>query len=145
MNDLTLEREFPIAPEMVFDFVTREEHLKTWFGHPGWVFKDIKMDLITGKLWHAVMISEEGNTFKNSGVVTAYDPPNSVDFTWAWHDENDVRGHESNVRFTVEKAAKGGTLFKVIHTNLPSEEAAEGHSKGWAVTLSRLEAKVANI
>lgn len=145
MTDLTLERRFPIAPEIVFDFVTREEHLGTWFGHPGWVFKDIKMEMVADQSWHAVMVSPEGNTFKLSGVVTAYHPPTSVDFTWGWHDEDDVRGHESNVRFHVEAVKDGGTLFKVIHTNLPSGEAAENHGKGWTATLTRLEAKVANI
>jgi uncharacterized protein YndB with AHSA1/START domain len=102
------------------------------------------MEMIADQSWHAVMVSPEGNTFKLSGVVTAYYPPTSIEFTWSWHDEEDVRGHESNVRFQVE-ASDGGTLFKVIHTNLPSEEAADGHSKGWTATLTRLEAKVANI
>jgi uncharacterized protein YndB with AHSA1/START domain len=140
MTNLTLEREFPVEPELVFEFVTRQEHLKKWLGPQGMTCSEIDMDLAQGKPWSAVIINSEGGIHKMSGVVTSFEPPHSVDFTWGWHDENDLRGVESNVRFEVEKGKNGNAIFKIIHTNLPDEESAQNHNQGWTSTLTKLEA-----
>ena len=47
--------------------------------------------------WFSVMQNPEGGQYKVSGHVTHIDPPNSVGFTWAWHDKADARGTESHV------------------------------------------------
>lgn len=74
-----------------------------------------------------------------SGIVTAINPPTSIEFTWGWHDENDVRGHESQVRFEVEPDGAGGTLFTLIHAELPDDESAANHMIGWTSALVKLE------
>lgn len=143
MSELTLERQFTVAPETLFDFVTREEHLKTWMGPATMRCIEIDMNLTQGARWHAVIENSEGQTYKMSGIVTETDAPNWVDFTWGWHDENDVRGHESNVRFHVASDGKQGSIFRIIHSNLPDTEAAESHTAGWTSSLTKLEALLA--
>lgn len=76
---------------------------------------------------------------KMSGQVTSYDPPRSVGFTWAWHDDQDQRGHESHVTFTIEETAEGARLV-IDHRALQSEEAAAGHKWGWDSSTSRIYA-----
>lgn len=143
MNDLTLERKFTHAPDVVFAHVTQQAHLKEWMGPVTMRCIDIDMNLTAGANWFAVIENSEGQTHKMSGQVTEIDPPHSVDFTWGWHDENDSRGHESNVRFQVQSDGTGGCIFTLIHTNLPDAEAMESHTIGWTSTVSKLEAILA--
>jgi uncharacterized protein YndB with AHSA1/START domain len=142
MTDLTLTRKFPVAPSVVFEHITQQQHLKNWMGPVTMTCTDIDMELTAGAKWFAVITNAEGVDHKMSGQVTAIDPPNTVDFTWGWHDENDARGHESNVRFQVIADGEG-SIFNLIHTNLPNEEAAENHNIGWTSTLTKLEAMLA--
>lgn len=139
MTDLTLEHHFPVAPEMVFEHLTKQEHLKSWLGPVTMRCVDIDMNLTAGAEWYAVIENSEGQTHKMSGQVTDIDPPHTVDFTWGWHDETDMRGHESNVRFQVLTDGGEGSIFKLIHTNLPDEEAAQNHNMGWTSTFTKLE------
>jgi uncharacterized protein YndB with AHSA1/START domain len=143
MTDLTLERHFPVAPEIVFEHITQETHLKEWMGPVTMKCIDIDMNLTMGAHWYAIIENSEGQTHKMSGQVTHSDPPHTVDFTWGWHDETDERGHESNVRFQVMSDGGEGSIFKLIHTNLPNEEAGDSHNKGWTSTLTKLEAMLA--
>jgi len=85
------------------------------------------------------MTNAEGDRYKVTGEVLALDPPNSVEFTWGWHDENDNRGHESRVRFEVTPDGVEGSLFKLQHTGLPDDEAATNHNTGWTSSLRKLE------
>ncbi len=142
MADLTLTRTFPAPAEKVFKFVTRQEHLKDWLGPVGMKCTEIDMNFAQDEPWFAVILSSEGQRHKMSGVVTAYDAPNYVEFTWGWHDDDDLRGAESNVRFQVDASGEG-SVFSIIHTNLPDEESAQNHEGGWTSTLTKLEALLA--
>ena len=143
MSDLTMERHFQVAPEIVFEHITQQEHLKNWMGPVTMKCIDIDMNLVAGANWFAVIENSEGQTHKMSGQVTDIDPPRTVDFTWGWHDETDARGHESNVRFQVTSDGADGSIFKLIHTNLPDDEARDNHNQGWTSTLTKLEAMLA--
>jgi uncharacterized protein YndB with AHSA1/START domain len=70
--------------------------------------------------------------------VTHVDPPKSLGFTWAWHDENDVRGVESHVTIKLVPAVGGGTKMVLNHVDLP-EESMANHEQGWASSLRKLE------
>ena len=85
------------------------------------------------------MVNAEGNRFKVSGEVTRIDPPKSVEFTWGWHDDQDVRCHESQVRFEVVARADGGARFVMIHSGLADDESAQMHNEGWTSSLRKLE------
>ena len=85
---------------------------------------------------------ESGKTFKVSGVVTSVVPPDSgrghVGFTWAWHDEEDTRGPESHVMFTLE-ATEAGARLTLSHRGLQSLEAAQDHTRGWLSTIRKMD------
>lgn len=139
MATLTLERTFEAAPERVFEYISKTEHLLKWWG-PETVRiteHDLSMDK-TGP-WVSVMENDEGGRYKVSGQVTHVDPPNSIGFTWAWHDENDTRGVESHVTIKLVPAQNGGTDFTLTHVDLPSQEVADNHNMGWTSALRKLE------
>ena len=53
--------------------------------------------------------------------------------------ENDVRGHNSTVRFEVSPNGSGGTIFTLIHSGLADEESVSNHKIGWTSTFTKLE------
>ena len=139
MATLTLERTFDAAPERVFDFVSKTEHLLKWWGPEGLFVPEHQLSFERTGPWMSVMQNQEGQRYKVSGQVTHVDPPNSVGFTWAWHDENDVRGVESHVTIKLVPAQNGGTAMTLSHVDLPSDEVAANHEQGWTSSLRKLD------
>ncbi len=139
MSDLRIERNFDADPETVFAFVTQTDNLLKWWGPEGMSVSDYKLDFSTSGPWTSTMVNAEGGKYKVSGEVISTDPPHSVEITWAWHDENDERGHESRVRFEVKPNSSGGTAFALIHTGLADEESTQNHTMGWTSSLRKLE------
>lgn len=139
MAALTIERDFDADPATVFDYVSKTEHLLKWWGPEGMTVPEHQLAFDRRGPWVSVMQNAEGQRHKVSGQVTHVDPPHSVGFTWAWHDENDRRGVESHVMIKLLPAANGGTRFQLSHTDLPSDDVAANHEQGWTSSLRKLE------
>ncbi|PIB22901.1 hypothetical protein BFP76_10270 [Amylibacter kogurei] len=139
MNPLVITKNFPTDPETVYDFITRPEHLKKWWGPENMTCPEFDLDLTQSGSWVTVMENKDGQKFKVSGVVQKISPPRYVEFTWAWHDEQDQRGHESVVSMSVEDDGKGGSIFTLTHSGLADEESAQNHNQGWTSSLRKLE------
>lgn len=140
MASLTLERTFSAPPERVFAYVSKTEHLLKWWGPETIHIAEHELALDRLGPWMSVMQNQAGQRFKCSGQVTHVDPPNSIGFTWAWHNESDERGVESHVTMRLVPAANGGTVFTLTHLDLPDDEAARNHTEGWDSSLNKLEA-----
>lgn len=138
MVDLTLERSFKSPPDRVFEFVSQTEHLLKWWGPENTFVSEYEMTFERTGPWVSVMQNPEGQRFKVSGHVTHVDPPHSVGFTWAWHDENDQRGVESHVTIKLVPSQAGGTEFTLTHRDLPSQDVAARHEHGWTSSLRKL-------
>jgi len=143
MPDLTLERVFDAPPERVFDFVSKPDLVAKWWGPEGTTLPHHDLAFDRPGPWVSVMENAEGRRFKVSGQVTHVDPPHSVGFTWAWHDEHDRRGVESHVTIRLVPDIGGGTRLSLSHVDLP-EDAAESHESGWTSTLAKLARLIAD-
>ena len=138
MPDLDLTRHYAAPPEEVFRAVTDPDMLAQWWGPEGVRVESGDLDFTRTGAWGSVMINGEGGRYKVTGQVTHVDPPRSVGFTWAWHDDEDRRGHESNVTFTVQSTVNGARLI-LTHRGLDSEAQSLDHERGWLSTLSKLD------
>ena len=143
MADLNMVREFPVAPDTLFSFLTTPEGTAQWWGPEGYAITHAQLDFTRNGPWTVSMRNPEGTALKISGYVTHVNPNSSLGFTWAWHDPEDNRGDESHVTFTVEATADGSRLI-VDHRDLPTQASADGHVRGWTSTLNRLEAALSN-
>jgi uncharacterized protein YndB with AHSA1/START domain len=143
MSKLRIERHFRAGPETVFAYLTQPGHILKWWGPEGMSVPESQLDLTRPGPWSSVMMSADGRRYKVTGTVVSVDPPNSVEFTWAWHDERDARGHESMVRLEVRPEKNGGTLFTLQHSGLADEESARNHTSGWQSSLRKLERMLA--
>ncbi|CUH50393.1 SRPBCC family protein [Ruegeria atlantica] len=140
MADLKLEREFPTTPENLFAWISDGAKLLQWWGPEGVHVPEHDLNFSRTGPWYSIMKNAEGQTFKVSGYVTHVDPPNSVGFTWAWHDNQDQRGAESHVTFSVV-ATENGARLVLDHRELADAEAAANHNMGWTLSLAKLEAQ----
>lgn len=138
LQDVRLEREFPVSAETLYRFVSSPDGLIRWWGPEGLTVPEHDLDFTRKGPWFSVMVKPDGQRFKVSGHVTHVDPPKSVGFTWAWHDESDKRGFESHVTLTVTATDRGAHLV-IDHRGLPDAEAADNHTQGWTSSLRKLE------
>ncbi len=145
MPDIRIEREFGVTPETLFRVVTEQADILNWWGYDGMTFPDYALDLTREGAWHFVMVGDAGKRFKLSGRVTHVNPPRSVGFTWAWHDEEDKRGPESHVTYTIDRTENGARLT-IDHRDLASDDIAAEHEAGWTGgPLPRLERYIASL
>ncbi len=138
MADLVIKRHFTATPDTVFAFVTKPEHLVQWWGPDGIVLGEHDLDFSRLGPWGSVMHGKDGGRYKVTGNVLAIDEGHSVTFTWAWHDDNDDRGHESKVIFLVQNDGKGGTDFVLTHSGLPDDDSVDNHEGGWTSSFVKL-------
>ncbi len=139
MNPLVIERVFPAPPETVFDFITERDNLMKWWGPEGVTISDETLDFTRKGAWQSVMVNSNGQRFKVSGQVTTVRKPDLLAFTWGWHDDNDTRGHESQVVIELSEAERGQTRFQLTHHDLADAESAANHEMGWTSSLRKLE------
>lgn len=141
MPDLKLQRDFAVAPERLFEVISTQSGLLTWWGPEGMHVPEHALDFTAEGPWFSVMENSEGQQYRVSGQVTHVSSPRSVGFTWAWHDEQDNRGPESHVTFTVS-ACDTGARLTIGHHDLSDSDAAKGHEHGWRSSLNKLESLI---
>ncbi|MEP0521422.1 MAG: SRPBCC domain-containing protein [Hyphomicrobiales bacterium] len=139
MNVYKTERIFKAAQNTVFSYITETEHLLSWWGPEGLSIKEHNLDLSQLGPWSSTLVNAEGGIHKMSGEVFAFNPPTSVEFTWAWHNNHDERGRETRVRLEVSAAENGGTKLVLTHSGFESREVADKHDIGWSSALRKLE------
>ena len=138
MSDIVITRVFRAGLDHVFDYVSKPKHILEWWGPEGVTVPVSQLDLGTPGPWMSEMHATDGRVFKASGEVTNVDPPKSVGFTFAWHDDGDQRGHESHVLIDLE-AAGDMTRFTLTHSGFADQASADSHGEGWTSSLGNLE------
>ncbi len=139
---LRLERLIAAPPERVFALWTEPEDLVRWWGPDGYDVPVYTLDVTPGGRWRTTMRSPQGELLTVSGVFRAIEPPRRLVFTWAWDDENGVRGPETEVTVTFDPAP-GGTRLVLVQQTFESRESRDNHRKGWASSLDCLDRVVA--
>lgn len=143
MSDLNLERIYAVSAGSLYKAVTAPESLAAWFGPVGVSVVEHDLSLDTLGPWFAKMANADGHTYKVSGVVTLVKPGTCVEFSWAWHDEHDQRGRESQVTFEVTDLGDGTAKLRLIHKGLADEEQVKNHNAGWTSSLEKMPAILA--
>ena len=140
MNDnvLEMERLIPAPPERVFEYWTEPELVAKWFGPGEFDVPSSDLDLRPGGIWRTTIRSPEGQLRTVSGVYSTIEPPRRLVFTWAWDDDNGVRGHETQVTVTLEPTP-GGTRLRLVQEDFQNREVRDRHNGGWASSLSKLQ------
>jgi uncharacterized protein YndB with AHSA1/START domain len=125
-----VEREVRIRarPETVFSFFTDPELMVRWMG------TSAEVDPRPGGIYR---VDIDGSHVAR-GEYVEVSPPDRVVFTWGWEAEDSpVRPGASTVEVTLSSDGDH-TVVRLVHRDLPSEDSAGAHGRGWDHYLERL-------
>src|SRR6516164_9544954 len=137
MNEpLLVRREVQIAapPATVFAFLTDPEKILSWMGaeattetHPGGLY------LVKG-------IGNNASVAR--GAFREVVPVHRLAYSFGWEGGQEVPPGSSLIEIDLIER-DGGTLMRMTHSGLPTEEQMAAHAKGWAHYLERLTSAAA--
>src|SRR5262245_30558969 len=132
---VTLERTIAATPERVFEAFTQAEKLTRWFARSDEYGCHVHvLEPRAGGRFRIEMRRPDGASVVG-GTYEEVTRPSRLVFTWTWEDKPE---HLTS-RVTVNIEPKGtGTRVVLVHEQLPTVEAREGHTKGWNGCLDRL-------
>jgi uncharacterized protein YndB with AHSA1/START domain len=83
-NDLeiVLTREFDAPIQLVFDVLTKPEHVTRWFAPFGEEMKVCSIDLRVGGNYHIVFVTDDGTECSFRGTYLEVEPPTRTVETW---------------------------------------------------------------
>lgn len=134
---LVLKRRLKAAPEKVYEAWTRPEQMTQWWGVTENPKKPIaETDLRVGGHFRVQFWGPTDEHNSVSGTYREVVPNRKLSFSWAWQSTPE---RESMV--TIElNPVNDGTMLTLTHEQFFNEKARDDHSRGWNVTLDRLEA-----
>lgn len=131
-------RTFDAPRALVFEAMTRPEHVARWYGPRDTTLASCEIDLRVGGRFRFVMAGPDGTEFAFSGVYREVDPPARIVNTWGFEA---MPGHEAIETATWEEADGRTTVRLSILFQTPEDYAGwagSGAFGGWAETLDRL-------
>lgn len=138
---LTITRQLPAPPAVVFDAWTDPVTFARWFGGAGVHVppETVELDARPGGSWRADMVLPDGAVMKWSGVYAELEAPNRLAFTLV--DDPDAPAGEP---VTVELASDGGgTAMTLVQRADMDDETFELTREGYGAWFDALAATVA--
>jgi len=125
-NDLeiVLTREFDAPIQLVFDVLTKPEHLRQTLAPYGEEVKTCSIDLRVGGDYHFVFVTDDGREMSFRGTFLEVDPPTRTVETWLFDGWPGVEAVE-----TVELREADG-VTKLTHRLAFRDQAGRNHMTG---------------
>lgn len=136
-TSLTLKRHYKAPITRVFAAWTEPETLKRWFApNPSMDMRVVSLDVRPGGSYRIEMVDPSGEIYDISGVYSAVEPPERLQFSWAWQSTPD---RKSEVEVRLADDGNGGTHLTLTHSRFFDEAARDRHQEGWAAAIARLD------
>jgi uncharacterized protein YndB with AHSA1/START domain len=125
-NDLeiVLTRDFDAPIELVFDVLTKPEHVRKTIAPYGEEVKTCSIDLRVGGDYHFIFVTDDGREMSFHGTFLEVEPPNRTVETWVYDGWPGVEAVE-----TVELREADG-VTKLTHTLAFRDQAGRNHMTG---------------
>lgn len=88
----------------------------------------------------AFRLDVDGEHFA-AGRYLQVEPPHRLVMTWGWEGSKEVGPGSTTVEITL-KSDGDGTVLRLRHTGLPTEQELTNHRAGWHVYMTNLAARV---
>ena len=143
---ILLEREFDAPRHLVWEAMTKPEHVKQWWGPRGYTLPSCEIDLRVGGEWRYLSRAEDGSEFLFRGVYREITPVERLSYTWIFDfaPYNEIVAIES-----VELEERDARTYARTTMEWPSKEARDGHANamqpGVTETMDRLEELLATL
>jgi uncharacterized protein YndB with AHSA1/START domain len=142
-SELLITRSFRAPRSLVFDAITKPEHVREWYGMSREGLLTCDIDFRVGGGWHYVLAGEPGgDNHSFSGTYQEIDPPARIVSTESY---DNLPGASYQVTVTLEE--EGGVTTLRSHLTYPSQEWRDGHvasgmEGGMNTSYDRLQALV---
>jgi len=93
--EIVLTREFDAPIELVFDVLTKPEHVSNWFAPFTCEMTKCEIDLRVGGNYHQVFVAEDGTECSFRGTYLEIEPPTRTVATWLFEGWPDAEAVES--------------------------------------------------
>jgi uncharacterized protein YndB with AHSA1/START domain len=122
-----VERRLPASPEDVFGFLTDAARYTRWMGRAA------ELDPRPGGIYRVEMAEDSVAL----GEYVAVEPPRRIVFSFGWVGDEAVPPGSSTVEIALEADGEG-TMLRLRHSGLPTDESVVLHTAGWDMYLDRL-------
>ena len=139
-NDLevVITREFDAPLALVFDVLTKPEHVSKWFAPFGCEMKECSIDLRVGGSYHQVFVTDNGREMSFRGTYLEVEPPTRTVETWVF----EGRPHLESVE-TVELHEADGvtklTMTLAFRDKASRDEDIQGGFDGQQDSFDKME------
>ncbi|MGD0442022.1 MAG: SRPBCC domain-containing protein [Acidimicrobiales bacterium] len=93
--EILLTREFEAPIELVFDVLTKPEHVRKWFAPFENSMTVCSIDLRVGGNYHMVFVTEDGTECSFRGTYLEVEPPTHIIDTWLFEGWPDAEAVET--------------------------------------------------
>jgi uncharacterized protein YndB with AHSA1/START domain len=131
--EIVLTREFDAPIQLVFDVLTRPEHVRKTIAPYGEAVKVCSIDLRVGGDYHFVFVTDDGREMSFRGTFLEVEPPTRTVETWLYDGWPGVEAVE-----TVELREADG-LTKLTHTLAFRDKAGRDHMTKYDGLLANFE------
>ncbi|MFN0054539.1 MAG: SRPBCC family protein [Planctomycetales bacterium] len=144
-TEILITREFSAPRRLVFEAMTRPEHVTRWWGPRSMKLILCEMDVRVGGGYRFVLRGPDGNDFGFRGVYREIVPPERVVSTFEFEG---MPGHESVETLTlVETAGKTILTCRCLYQSVEDRDGHlhSGMENGTRESHDRLEALIATL
>jgi len=136
-DTVEIERLIPMAPDALFAMWADPDQLARWWAPEGYTTSIEAFEPVAHRAWRTHLHGADGRRLSMSGVFQVVEPSRRIAFTWAWEDDQGLRGHETLVDARFE-AAPGGTRLRLTQGPFDGAAARNGHDRGWTACFDRI-------
>jgi uncharacterized protein YndB with AHSA1/START domain len=122
--DILLRREFEAPIQLVFDVLTKPEHMRRTIAPYGEEVKLCSVDLRVGGDYHYIFVADDGTDMSFHGTFLEVEPPTRTVQTWLYDGWPDVKAVES-----VDLQETDGVTTMTYRLSF-SDQAGRDHMKG---------------
>jgi uncharacterized protein YndB with AHSA1/START domain len=123
--DVLITRVFDAPIALVFDVMTKPEHVSKWFAPHGCEMTKCSIDLRVGGNYHQVFVTGNGNECSFRGTYLEIEPPTRTVETWVF----EGRPHLEAVE-TVELHEAGGVTKLTVRTTFRDKASRDENIRG---------------
>ncbi len=140
-REIIITRLIDAPRELVWDAMTKPEHIVHWWGPNGFTNTLEKMDFRVGGEWHHIMHGPDGRDYPNRSVYTVINKPQRIEFCVGGTHKGDPNAvFESTWTFEVVDGKTKVTIHMIFPTAAARNKVVEefGAIEGGNQTLARL-------
>jgi uncharacterized protein YndB with AHSA1/START domain len=137
-TDLLITREYDAPISLVFDVLTKPEHVRNWFPPYGFEMTECSMDLRVGGEYHQVFVTDDGTECSFRGTYLEIEPPTRTVETWVF----EGRPHLEAVETVELREADGVTTLTIrvrFRDKASRDEDIQGGVEGMQSSYDNIE------